>query len=58
MSEADVLVPVGEAARILGVSIDTLRDWERDGKVTARRTVGGHRRFRMGDLLELRDGVK
>ena len=27
------LLPISEAARALGVSIDTLRRWERDGKL-------------------------
>lgn len=35
----------GEAARMLGVSIDTLRRWESQGKISATRTAGGQRRF-------------
>ena len=27
------MLPISEAARALGVSIDTLRRWERDGKI-------------------------
>jgi excisionase family DNA binding protein len=44
------LYSIGEAAELLGVSIDTLRNWERDGKVQSIRTEGGHRRFRAMDL--------
>jgi len=33
------------AARELGVSTDTLKRWEANGKIRAARTVGGHRRF-------------
>lgn len=39
------LIPIGEAARILGVSVDTLRRWEAQGKITSLRTLGGQRRF-------------
>lgn len=44
------LYSIGEAAELLGVSIDTLRNWEREGKVQSIRTEGGHRRFRAIDL--------
>ena len=32
-----------EAAYLLGVSTDTLRRWEKEGKITSSRTEGGHR---------------
>jgi predicted site-specific integrase-resolvase len=35
----------------LGVSITTLRRWEKSGKLTAEHTAGGHRRY---DLAKLR----
>ena len=34
-----------EAAYLLGVSTDTLRRWEKEGKITSSRTEGGHRRY-------------
>lgn len=34
---------IGQAARLLGVSVDTLRRWADDGRVATRRTGGGHR---------------
>ena len=34
---------IGEAARLLGVRVETLRRWERDGKVRTSRTAGGQR---------------
>ena len=34
---------IGEAAGILGVRVETLRRWERDGKVRVTRTTGGQR---------------
>jgi len=45
------LVGIGEAAKVLGVSITTLRRWEASGRLTAEHTAGGHRRY---DLAQLR----
>ena len=42
---------IGETAKFLGVSIPTLRRWEKDGKITPSRTAGGTRRY---DLAQLR----
>ena len=49
--------PVGiyEAAKSLGVSVDSLRRWEKQGVITCERTVGGHRRF---DLDKLRKEIE
>lgn len=44
-------VGIGEAAKVLGVSIPTLRRWEATGKIAAEHTTGGHRRY---DLTKLR----
>ena len=49
----DELVAIGVAARILGVSIDTVRRWDAAGHLSAHRTPGGQRRFRVGDLRAL-----
>jgi excisionase family DNA binding protein len=46
----DRFVSVGEAAQALGVSISTLRRWEREGKLVPEHTPGGHRRY---DLTKL-----
>jgi excisionase family DNA binding protein len=40
-----------EAADLLGVSTRTLLRWEEQGKITPRRTGGGHRRYDIYDLL-------
>ncbi len=46
------LVSIGVAARELGVHRDTLRRWEREGKIEpVERTTGGERRY---DLAKLR----
>ncbi len=45
------LLSIQEAADLLGVSTNTLRRWEAEGKITSERTVGGHRRYQVSDLL-------
>lgn len=37
------LVTISEAASILGVSIDTLRRWDKSGKLKPTKSTGGHR---------------
>ena len=40
-----------EAARILGVSVNTVRNWARDGKIPHHRNpANGYRMFRRTDL--------
>lgn len=41
---------IGEAAKALGVSTQTLRRWDIDGKLVAERTPGGRRRYRAEDV--------
>lgn len=43
-------VSIGEAAKSLGVSTQTLRRWDLDGKLVAERTPGGRRRYRVSDV--------
>jgi DNA-binding transcriptional MerR regulator len=48
-------VPIGVAARRVGLSVDTLRVWERRyGLGPSRTSPGGHRRYEEGDLRRLR----
>ncbi len=52
--ESDLLTPA-EVASMFRVSPKTVTRWARSGKLTALRTLGGHRRFRaveVKDLLE------
>ena len=42
--EHQTLVSIGEAARIAGVSSDTIRRWADTGRIPSTRTAGGHRR--------------
>ncbi len=45
------LVSIGQAATILGVSVSTLRRWEKAGFfLPSGRTPGGHRRYNIHDL--------
>jgi len=39
------LVTIGQAAKILGVSVMTLRRWDEAGRLVSIRTEGGHRRY-------------
>ena len=45
---------VSEAAEYLGVSASTLRNWDRDGKLTAvRHPLNSYRLYRLEDLQAL-----
>ena len=47
------LISIREAAKLLGVSIDTLRRWEREGRaIYVERTAGGQRRYDVEQLLQ------
>ncbi len=49
-STSETLLPIGDVARRAGVSVDTVREWDRTGALTSIRTHGGHRRFRLADV--------
>jgi len=49
--DLDRLVSVAQAARILGVSTDTLYRYDEKGILRPYRTAGGHRRYRVRDLV-------
>jgi len=44
-------VSIGKASEELGVSKDTLRRWEKTGKISSERTAKGHRRYHLAALL-------
>jgi len=59
MDEKDKM-SIGEASELLGVSIDTLRRWDENGRFPAEKSVGGHRTYSravieqyMNDLFSL-----
>jgi molybdopterin-binding protein len=44
---------IGEAAEILGVRVETLRRWERSGKLRTTRTAGGQRLVSASEVARL-----
>ncbi len=44
---------IGEAADLLGVRVETVRRWERDGKLRSIRTSGGQRRVPAAEVARL-----
>lgn len=46
---------IGDASRMLGVTVETLRRWDRDGRIGSFRTPGGQRRFPLSEIRRLRD---
>ena len=49
----DALLTPAEVARMFRVSPKTVTRWARAGKLTAMRTLGGHRRFRASEVRGL-----
>lgn len=50
---AKPFITIKEASIMLGVSTETLRNWERDNKIQPTYTAGGHRRFSRVDIEKL-----
>jgi molybdopterin-binding protein len=44
---------IGEAAAILGVRVETIRRWEREGRLHAKRTKGGQRTIPATEVARL-----
>lgn len=54
MVKLDEFVTINQAARLLGVSPNTLRNWHRDAKIPVyRNPISGYRLFKKADLEEL-----
>jgi molybdopterin-binding protein len=51
--EARDLLRVGQAAEMLGVSVDTIRRWEQAGQLETVRSPGGQRLIRIADIRRL-----
>lgn len=51
------LYSVKDAAEMLGVHSSTLRRWEIEGKLVPQRTKGGHRRYSISQLSEVKQVV-
>jgi excisionase family DNA binding protein len=52
MADNDLLTP-GEVATLFRVNPKTVTRWARAGKISAVRTLGGHRRFRASEIRRI-----
>lgn len=50
------LVPASEAARALGISLDTLRRWDRQGRIETKRDAANRRLVPASEIERLRGG--
>lgn len=50
-----MLMSIAEASEYLGVCQDSLRKWEKAGKITSHRTTGGHRRYDSEELIKFKN---
>lgn len=48
----DQYVSIGRAAKLLDCHQETLRRWDRAGRITAYRTPGNQRRFLLSDIRQ------
>src|SRR5665213_666485 len=55
VSSAGSSISIGQASKYLGVSIDTLRRWEKAGKLQAQRLDGKNRYFLFSDLEQFKE---
>lgn len=55
--EPEELLTPGEVARLFGVDPKTVTRWAAAGKLTARRTLGGHRRYSASEVHEVLERV-
>lgn len=53
--QADSLLTPAEVAALFRVNPKTVTRWARSGKITAIRTLGGHRRFRATEIQRCLD---
>ena len=51
MEQQNVLLLSSEVSRIFQVSSETVREWQRTGKLPARKTAGGVRLYDLNDVL-------
>ena len=51
--DQEVLLTPAEVARIFRVDPKTVTRWAKAGKITAIRTLGGHRRYRQSEIQAL-----
>ena len=51
--EPETLIRVGQAAEMLGVSVETLRRWEAEGRLATTRSEGGQRLVDLDEVARL-----
>lgn len=52
------IITMREASKLLGISINTLRQWEYEGLLKCDfKTMGGHRRYYRDSILALREAA-
>jgi excisionase family DNA binding protein len=56
-SEPEVLLTPAEVAKMFRVDPKTVTRWAKAGKLTAVRTLGGHRRYRKSEVQKLLGAV-
>ena len=56
-SETETLLTPAEVAAMFRVDPKTVTRWAKAGKLSAIRTLGGHRRYREAEVKELLGGV-
>ncbi|WP_018665518.1 MerR family transcriptional regulator, partial [Heyndrickxia acidiproducens] len=44
-------VNIGKVAETVGVTVDTIRRWEKEGKIKSERSSAGHRRYDLDQVL-------
>ena len=54
----DALLTPSEVAAMFRVNPKTVTRWARAGKISAIRTLGGHRRFRAAEIKQFLDQVE
>jgi molybdopterin-binding protein len=50
---ADTMIRIGQAAELLGVTVDTIRRWEADGRLRTTRSPGGQRTVALAEVSRL-----
>ncbi len=56
-TEQEVLLTPAEVAKVFRVDPKTVTRWAKAGKITAIRTLGGHRRYRQSEVQALLKSV-
>ena len=57
MADNELLTP-SEVAEMFRVNPKTVTRWARAGRISAVRTLGGHRRFRASEIRQLLESVE